>query len=63
MRLVYLPVNAAWTFLFGDAPVRIGSGPLLFARRADAVTAARAVGLAVGVSGVVAVAGSGRPAA
>jgi hypothetical protein len=56
MRLVYLPVNAAWVFVFGDSVTRMGSGDMFHVRRADAVRAANACGLSVSRRGIVEVA-------
>jgi hypothetical protein len=58
MRLVYLPANAAWAFVFGpiNDPSRwvvtgASDGTLFHATRADAVTSALASGLHVTRSG------------
>jgi hypothetical protein len=56
VKLVYLPVNAAWAFLFGDTLVRLHNADSLFFRtRRAAVLAASACGLAVGGRGAVSV--------
>ena len=52
MRLVYLPVSMAWVFVFGDnietaSIVPMDGWPRYFMRRADAVSAARSMGLEV----------------
>lgn len=52
MHLVYLPTNAAWTFLFGDAPTRLyfpgdQPAPLFFESKTDAIDTAFACGLIV----------------
>ncbi len=58
MHLVYLPVNAAWVFVFGKAidtaqPTRMGDGPMFFNKRDDAVEAAHGQGLQVEADGSV----------
>lgn len=56
MKLVYLPVNAAWAFLFGDTLVRLhNADSLFFCTRRAAVVAASACGLAVSSRGTVSV--------
>lgn len=52
MRLVYLPVNIAWAFVFGGRIVSVGD-TRVFLTRSDAVQAARRQGLTVGRNGVV----------
>jgi hypothetical protein len=46
-RLVYSHVNAAYLFLFGDAPLRMHKEQLFFETRAQAIAAARRRGLRV----------------
>ena len=58
MRIVYLPVSMAWVFAFGDdvrdaSILPLDGWPRYFQRRADAVAAARAMGLSVDKRGVV----------
>lgn len=58
MRLVYLPVNAAWVFLFGDdlrtaQIITLSSEERFIRERKDAVAAAKRHGLVVSKSGVV----------
>jgi hypothetical protein len=53
MRLMYLPANVAWVFVFGDAPTRIAGEPLFFKTRAEAVAAAARKCLAVDKAGKV----------
>ena len=52
MRLIRLPVNRCWAFLFGDALVSIGSEcRTLFPTRQEAVSYADRHGLDVGAEG------------
>lgn len=53
MRLVYLPVNMAWVFLFGDTPSRLGDYEMFYYSRSEAVVAARHFGLTVARNGRV----------
>lgn len=65
MRLMYYPVNAAWGFVFGDSPIRMGDGPLLYSgknAKARAKADAARQGLTV-VLGRVVPAGPQRDAA
>jgi hypothetical protein len=62
MRLVYLPVNAAWVFLFGDdlrtaQIITLSSEERFIRSRKDAVAAAKRHGLAVSKSGAVTASG------
>ena len=62
MRLVYLPVNAAWVFLFGDdlrtaQIITLSSEERFIRSRKDAVAAAKRHGLAVSPRGVVTASG------
>ena len=50
IRLVWLPVNQAWVFLFGDSVITLdlndmGSAPRFFERKADALREAKALGV------------------
>ncbi len=45
ITLVWLPVNQAWVFLFGDSVIQMGSAPRFFERKADALREARALGV------------------
>lgn len=47
MRLVFLPANSAWVFMFGDSLTRLHGEPLFFRSRAAAVAAATCLGLRV----------------
>jgi hypothetical protein len=47
IRLVYLPVNQAWMFTFGDYPLPMGDHGTIFNDRGHAVTAANQQGLEV----------------
>jgi hypothetical protein len=40
LKLRYFPVNAAWSFVFGDAPITLAGFPQFFSDRAEAVRAA-----------------------
>ena len=53
LQLEYLPVNAAWTFTFGDAILQVGSFPRFFTTREAAVAAANNQGLTVAEDGTV----------
>lgn len=59
LRLVYLPTNMAWAFVFGDQLVRLQTqerhtdNRLLFPNRTWACSAALALGLAVYEDGSV----------
>ena len=53
MKLVYLPANQAWIFLFGDSIQRVGNNPLFFKSSFEAVHAAKSVGLHVYRNGSV----------
>jgi hypothetical protein len=53
IRLSYLPANAAFAFTFGDSLIRMGTAPMFFASRNDAVYEARACGLSVTPAGAV----------
>lgn len=54
MRLVYLPVNAAWCFLFGDSPLKLHNADSIFyTDRDDAVADAVACRMTVLTSGRV----------
>jgi hypothetical protein len=55
MKLKYFPVNAAWAFVFGDAPCQLYCFPLFFETRREAVEAAEYRGLAVSAAGSVTV--------
>ena len=56
MRLIRLPVNRCWAFLFGDALVSIGSEcRTLFSTREEAVSYVGRCGLDVGSDGTVSV--------
>ena len=56
MRLVRLPVNLCWAFMFGDALVSIGDEcRTLFPAREEAVSYAGRHGLDVGAEGTVSV--------
>lgn len=56
MRLVRLPVNLCWAFMFGDALVSIGDEcRTLFPTRAEAVSYVGRHGLDVGSDGTVSV--------
>ena len=56
MRLVMLPVNLCWAFVFGDALVSIGSERrTLFPTREEAVSYVSRCGLDVGSDGTVSV--------
>ena len=56
MRLVRLPVNLCWAFMFGDALVSIGKEcRTLFPTREEAVSYAGRHGLDVGAEGTVSV--------
>lgn len=56
MRLVRLPANLCWAFLFGDALVSIGSEcRTLFPTREEAVSYVGRHGLDVGSDGTVSV--------
>ena len=56
MRLVRLPVNLCWAFLFGDALVSIGGEcRTLFPTREEAVSYVSRCGLDVDSEGVVSV--------
>ena len=56
MRLVRLPVNLCWAFLFGDALVSIGDEcRTLFPTREEAVSYVSRCGLNVGSDGTVSV--------
>ena len=56
MRLVRLPVNSCWAFLFGDTLVSIGSEcRTLFPTREEAVSYVSRCGLDVGSDGTVSV--------
>ena len=56
MRLVMLPVNSCWAFLFGDTLVSIGSEcRTLFPTRAEAVSYAGRHGLEIDSDGTVSV--------
>ncbi|HEU0081871.1 MAG TPA: hypothetical protein VFQ87_03290 [Bradyrhizobium sp.] len=48
VRLVYLPANAAWVFLFGDSMIRLEDArSRFFESRSAAVAHARRLGLTV----------------
>jgi hypothetical protein len=59
MYLVYLPVNAAWVFVFGHTvetaqPIRMGDdNPMFFPDKDDAIAAAHRQGLQVEADGTV----------
>ena len=56
MRLIMLPMNRCWAFLFGDALVSIGSEcRTLFPTREEAVSYVGRHGLDVGSDGTVSV--------
>ena len=56
MRLVRLPANRCWAFLFGDTLVSIGSEcRTLFPTREEAVSCVSRCGLDVGSDGTVSV--------
>ena len=59
MKLVYLPVNAAWAFLFGDNPTRMGDFKMFFDTREEATAAAEHQGLIVDDDGKVRVPSAG----
>jgi hypothetical protein len=47
MRLLYLPVNACWVFMFGTQIVRMGEGALFHRDRQDAIFEAALCGLQI----------------
>tara|TARA_R110000868_G_scaffold249898_1_gene506354 strand:+ start:665 stop:835 length:171 start_codon:yes stop_codon:yes gene_type:complete len=47
MKLSFLVANNAWVFTFGDSVCRMGSAPLFFVNREDAIFEAKAQGLKV----------------
>ena len=47
MTLRYLPINAAWVFLFGDSLFRMEHAQMFFPTRKEAVAAARYLDLDV----------------
>lgn len=51
LRLDYLRANQAFTFLFGDALLRLDGEPLFFSTRPDAIEAASRHGLIVWANG------------
>lgn len=58
MKLVYLPTNMRWVFLFGNDPrtaslIKLHGEPRSFTRRQDAVDAAKRRGLKVDRKGAV----------
>jgi len=53
MRLIYLPANSAWAFVFGDSPTRMAGDEMFFRNRRDAVASAKRHGLAVDRKGNV----------
>lgn len=62
MRLMYYPVNQAWGFVFGDVPIRMADGPLLYTgknARSQAIADAARQGLGVACGRVFAT-GPGR---
>jgi len=52
-RLIYSAPNAAWFFIFGDAPLRLENEELFFATRLGAIEAAQRHGLQVSRTGDV----------
>jgi hypothetical protein len=56
LRLRYLPVNAIWTYVFGDTLLRLHvADKTFYLRRAEAVADARLCGLDVAPDGAVTV--------
>ena len=53
MRLVYLEVNAAWSFTFGDDLIRMGDAPMFHPTRRSALYAALDCGMLVTSDGQV----------
>jgi len=58
MHLVYLPVNQAWVFIFGNtiataSTISLAGEPHFFERREDAVASAHRLGLTVDKDGKV----------
>lgn len=53
MRLIYLPVNMAYVFVFGDTPTRLDNEPMFFHHKATAIAAAKDKGLTVSKGGYV----------
>jgi hypothetical protein len=51
LKLCYFPVNAAWSFVFGDTPITLAGFPLFFADRVEAVRAAEYRGISVSPEG------------
>ena len=47
IKLIWLPVNQAWVWTFGDSVIRMGTAPMFFERKADALFEARALGVKV----------------
>lgn len=56
-RLIYLPANGAWTFLFGDALLALDGWPHFYPTKNDAIAAARSMGLVIGKGGAFVAAG------
>lgn len=56
MVLVFSRVNAAWLFMFGDAPCQFANSPMFYSQRWEAIESARDCGLTVAANGCVAVA-------
>jgi|WetSurSiteA1Bulk_404760.scaffolds.fasta_scaffold554265_2 hypothetical protein len=58
MRMVFLPVNQAWVFKFGEQLISLdgpAGGQRLFNTKAEAIDAAKAVGLKIDKHGNVTV--------
>lgn len=53
MSLIYLPINAAWSFKFGDELIRMGDSPMFHPTKRSALDAARDCGLTVTSDGRV----------
>jgi hypothetical protein len=51
LKLRYFPVNSAWSFVFGDAPITLSGFPRFFSDRAEAVRAAEYRGISVSPEG------------
>lgn len=55
MSLVYLPINAAWTYVltYSLTPVALAGFPMFYTYRSEAVAAAKTLGLKVSKKGEV----------
>jgi hypothetical protein len=53
MNLVFLPVNQAYAFIFGDSTLQISGEPRFFQTKREAIEAAKRHGLSVNGRGRV----------